>query len=129
MYPKKYINHYSHKSSTMYSFEKLYDLSGLQDIHQDDEGFIRVIKDAFINHTPSDANKMLNACHSGDWQQVGFLAHKLKSSIDILKIMSIKDDIRTIEANAKLKKGLTILPELVQKVNIVIAMTAKQMNE
>ncbi len=113
----------------MYSFEKLYDLSGLHDIHQDDEAFIRVIKDAFINHTPSDANKMLNACHSGDWAQVSFLAHKLKSSIDILKIMSIKDDIRTIEANAKMKKELSILPELVQKVNIVITMTAKQMNE
>ena len=128
MFPKKYIN-YPIKSNTMYSFEKLYDLSGLQEIHQDDESFIRIIKDAFINHTPSDANKMLNACNSGDWAQVSFLAHKLKSSIDILKIMSIKDDIRTIEANAKVKKELTILPELVKKVNIVIAMTAKQMNE
>ena len=128
MFPKKYIN-YPNQSNTMYNFERLYDLSGLKEIHQDDEAFIRIIKDAFINHTPSDANKMLNACNSGDWAQVSFLAHKLKSSIDILKIMSIKDDIRTIEANAKLKKGLTVLPELVQKVNIVIAMTAKQMNE
>ena len=113
----------------MYSFDKLYDLSGLREIHQDDESFIRIIKDAFINHTPSDANKMLNACNAGDWAQVSFLAHKLKSSIDILKIISIKDDIRVIESNAKQKKQLTGLPELVQKVNIVITMTAKQMNE
>lgn len=113
----------------MYTATKLYDLSGLQEIHQDDEAFIRIIKDAFINHTPSDANKMLNACNSGDWAQVSFLAHKLKSSIDILKIMSIRDDIRTIESNAKTKIHLTNLPELIQKVNIVIAMTAKQMNE
>ena len=108
---------------------KLYDLSGLTEIHQNDEAFIRIIKDAFINHTPSDANKMLNACNSGDWAQVGFLAHKLKSSIDILKIMSIRDDIRVIESNAKKQTSLTGLPELIQKVNIVIAMTAKQMNE
>lgn len=128
MFPKKYIN-FPYKSNTMYSFEKLYDLSGLQEIHQDDEAFIRIIKDAFINHTPSDANKMLNACNSGDWAQVSFLAHKLKSSIDILKIMAIKDDIRTIEFNARMQTGLKTLPELVQKVNIVIAMTAKQMNE
>ncbi len=113
----------------MYTATKLYDLSGLQEIHQDDEAFIRIIKDAFINHTPSDANKMLNACNTGDWAQVSFLAHKLKSSIDILKIMSIRDDIRTIESNAKTKVQLTHLPELIQKVNIVIAMTAKQMNE
>ncbi len=113
----------------MYQLEKLYDLSGLKEIHQDDESFIRIIKDAFINHTPSDANKMLNACNAGDWSQVSFLAHKLKSSIDILKIKSIKDDIRLIESNARQKKQLTHLPELVQKVNIVITMTAKQMNE
>lgn len=112
----------------MYS-SRLYDLSGLQEIHQNDESFIRIIKDAFINHTPSDANKMLNACNSGDWAQVGFLAHKLKSSIDILKIMSIRDDIRTIEVNAKKLVQLTELPELIQKVNIVVTMTAKQMNE
>ena len=128
MFPKKYINYYI-KSNNMYNFEKLYDLSGLQEIHQDDQAFIRIIKDAFINHTPVDANKMLNACNAEDWAQVSFLAHKLKSSIDILKIMSIKDDIRTIEANAKKKTELSVLPELVQKVNIVIAMTAKQMNE
>ena len=128
MFLKKFIN-YSDKSNTMYTFEKLYDLSGLQDIHQDDDTFIRIIKDAFINHTPSDATKMLNACHAEDWAQVSFLAHKLKSSIDILKIISIKDDIRIIESNAKLKTQLTGLPELVQKVNIVITMTAKQMNE
>lgn len=113
----------------MYTATKLYDLSGLQEIHQDDEAFIRIIKDAFINHTPSDANKMLNACNSGDWAQVSFLAHKLKSSIDILKIMSIRDDIRTIESNARTLIHLTVLPELIQKVNIVITMTAKQMNE
>jgi len=115
--------------SIMYNIEQLYDLSGLKEIHQNDETFIRIIKDAFINHTPADATKMLNACSAGDWTQVGFLAHKLKSSIDILKIASIKDDIRTIEMNARQKKQLTSLPELVQKVNIVIAMTAKQMNE
>ncbi len=128
MFLKKYTN-YLKQSNTMYSFEKLYDLSGLQEIHQDDESFIRIIKDAFINHTPSDANKMLNACNAGDWAQVSFMAHKLKSSIDILKIMSIKDDIRTIETNAKLQTSLHSIPELVQKVNIVITMTAKQMNE
>lgn len=108
---------------------QLYDLSGLQEIHQNDESFIRIIKDAFINHTPSDANKMLNACNTGDWAQVSFLAHKLKSSIDILKIMSIRDDIRIIELNAKKQVELTELPHLIQKVNIVVAMTVKQMNE
>lgn len=113
----------------MYNIEKLYDLSGLKEIHQNDETFIRIIKDAFISHTPSDATKMLNACNSGDWAQVSFLAHKLRSSIDILKIISIKDDIRTIEAHAKQQQHLTKLPELVQKVSIVIAMTARQMNE
>jgi len=116
-------------ANIMYNIDQLYDLSGLKEIHQNDETFIRIIKDAFINHTPADATKMLNACSAGDWAQVGFLAHKLKSSIDILKIACIKDDIRVIESNARLQKQLTALPELVQKVNIIIAMTAKQMNE
>jgi HPt (histidine-containing phosphotransfer) domain-containing protein len=119
----------NYNSNIMYNIDQLYDLSGLKEIHQNDETFIRIIKDAFINHTPADATKMLNACCAGDWAQVGFLAHKLKSSIDILKIASIRDDIRAIESCAKHQTQLTSLPELVQKVNIVIAMTAKQMNE
>ncbi len=127
MFLKKYTNRTN--PIPMYNFDQLYDLSGLREIHQNDETFIRIIKDAFINHTPSDATKMLNACHAGDWAQVSFLAHKLKSSIDILKIVSIKDDIRTIESNAKKQVQLNSLTELVQKVNIVITMTAKQMNE
>jgi HPt (histidine-containing phosphotransfer) domain-containing protein len=127
MYQKKLTNCVN--SDFVYNIEQLYDLSGLKEIHQNDETFIRIIKDAFISHTPADATKMLNACSAGDWPQVGFLAHKLKSSIDILKIASIKDDIRAIESNARQQKQLTSLPELVQKVNIVIAMTAKQMND
>ncbi len=127
MYPKKFIS--IPNPNIMYNIEQLYDLSGLKEIHQNDESFIRIIKDAFINHTPADATKMLNACSAGDWAQVGFLAHKLKSSIDILKIVSIKDDIRTIELHARQQVQLTSLAELVQKVNIVIAMTAQQMNE
>jgi len=64
--------------------------------------------------------ELQDALRQEQWERVGKLAHKLKSTIDSMGITSLKDDIRTIEANGKHQQNTDILAPLVQRVTEVV---------
>jgi hypothetical protein len=70
---------------------------------------------------------MVAACEKKNWEQVGKLAHKLKSTIDTMCINSLKDDIRLIEKNGKDKNNIESIPVLVAKADKVISQVTEQL--
>lgn len=111
------------------SNEKLYDLTFLENMENADEEFVNTLKGVFINTTPPASKQMVEACNAQDWDTAGKIAHKLKSSIDILNIASIKSDVKAIEHSAKEKTNLEALPSLARKVDEVIRLAAEQMEQ
>ncbi len=109
--------------------EKLYNLADLKLIQKDDEGFVKNIVGLFINNVPKNASEMVIACDNSDWERVYFLAHKMKSSIDLVNIESIKSDIRRVELNAKTRQNLEEIPEKAALINTVVEKAAAQMKE
>src|SRR6185312_5860946 len=85
---------------------RLYDLSMVQSVSGGDEGFIRKMVALFIDTVPQNVQDLKNALEAENWEQVGKTAHKLKSTIDSMGIKSIRQEIRTVEANARQKEGL-----------------------
>ena len=78
--------------------------------------------DQFSFDVVSEVNmqELKNALGVENWDQVGKTAHKLKSTIDSMGIKSIRQEIRTVEANAKTKEDLEAIPALVARIDAVI---------
>ena len=99
---------------------KLYDLSMVQSVSGGDEGFIKKMVALFIETVPQNVNDLKKALQEENWDQVGKTAHKLKSTVDSMGIKSIRQEIRTVEANSKQKQSLEEIPALVATIDAVI---------
>ena len=104
----------------MLPVNKLYDLSMVQSVSGGDEGFIKKMVALFIETVPQNMDELVKATQTENWDQVGKTAHKLKSTVDSMGIKSIRQEIRTVEANAKQKTQVEQIPALVEKIGSVI---------
>jgi CheY-like chemotaxis protein/HPt (histidine-containing phosphotransfer) domain-containing protein len=100
--------------------QRLYDLTMVQSVSGGDEGFIKKMVALFIETVPQNMDDLKNAVQAENWEQVGKTAHKLKSTIDSMGIKSIRQEIRTVESNAKQMESLTEIPSLVTMIDNVI---------
>jgi len=106
---------------------KLYDLTLVNELARGSAEFILNLSKIFIDTVPPTSKEMVAACEKKNWEQVGKLAHKLKSTIDTMCISSLKDDIRLIEKNGKDKKNIESIPALVEKADKIISQVTEQL--
>jgi len=69
---------------------------------------------------PQNLDELSKATVAENWEQVSKTAHKLKSTVDSMGIKSIRQEIRTVEANAKQLQSLEEIAPLVEKIKAVI---------
>jgi CheY-like chemotaxis protein len=100
--------------------QSLYDLSMVRAVSGGDEGFIKKMVQLFVETAPPTVEELQQALQGQQWDRVGKLAHKLKSTIDSMGISTLKDEIRTIESNGKHQQHTEAIPALVQKVAEVV---------
>ncbi|TPE43147.1 PAS domain S-box protein [Pontibacter mangrovi] len=86
--------------------EPLYDLTLLEKIARGNEAFITRTKQLFIQTVPVTVSEMQGKAQIGDWPAVSAAAHKLKPTIDTMRIEKLKDVVRRIESNAKAEENL-----------------------
>lgn len=104
--------------------EKLYDLSLVNEIADNNQDFIKTLLQIYLDTIPATSKELLHELSLHNWEQAGKLAHKLKSTIDTMLIVSIKDDIRTIEHCGKTKERTHLMLPLAQKVDAIIHQVA-----
>jgi PAS domain S-box-containing protein len=107
--------------------EKLYNLQLVSELARGNQEFITNLAQIFIDTVPVTSKEMVEACKLQNWEQAGKFAHKLKSTIDTMCINSIKEDVRTIEANGKNQADVANIPALVKKVDYVISQVTEQL--
>jgi HPt (histidine-containing phosphotransfer) domain-containing protein len=100
--------------------EKLYDLSTVASIGGGDPAFVKKMAQLFIDTMPKNFDDMNVALQSNDWVSVGKLAHKMKATIDSMAIVSIQQDIRTLEQNGKNSQSIESIPSLVERITSVL---------
>ena len=109
------------------SSEKLYDLSMVESIAGGDSVFIKKMVQIFLDTIPPSIDQLNDELQKQDWDALSKLAHKMKSTIDSMGIVSLKDVIRHIESNGKQKNNLESLPAWVKQVDEVLKESIQQL--
>lgn len=101
----------------------LYDLSGLQSLSRGNPKFTERIKQLFVQTVPETVADMQQKHAAADWSGVSAAAHKLKSTIDMMRIGTLKEVVRRIESNAKnqtdlqaVSKDLALLQAVLEEI-------------
>ncbi len=107
--------------------KKLYDLTMVRAVSGGDEGFIKKMIHLFIETVPPSLHDLKEASSEKQWEKVGKVAHKLKSTIDSMGIESLKEDIRNVEANGKHQQDIEAIPPLIQKIDTIVINCIQQL--
>jgi CheY-like chemotaxis protein len=109
--------------------EKLYDLTMIHGLSGGDEAFIRQMVELFIDTMPASTEELQTTLDKKQWEAMGKLAHKLKSTTGSMGMDSIKEEVRAVEQNCKKNENLEETPVLVKKVILVINQTVAQLKK
>ena len=94
----------------------LYSLSQLEELSSGDEVFITKMVDMFIDMVPKSIDSMVDALANEAYEDLGKAAHKLKPTIDMMGIVSLKQTIRTLEKDGKESLNIDNIPVLLEEV-------------
>ena len=81
--------------------EKLYNTESILRSHGGDTAFVKYIAELFVENLPEMAVELKKAYQTKDWYHVHFYAHKMKATIDLFSIESLKNLIREVETEGK----------------------------
>jgi CheY-like chemotaxis protein/HPt (histidine-containing phosphotransfer) domain-containing protein len=107
--------------------KKLYDLTMIHGLSGGDEAFIRQMVELFVDTMPTSMLEFQVTLDQKQWDAMGKLAHKLKSTTGSMGMDSIKDEIRAVELNCKKNENLKETPALAKKCIQVINQTVEQL--
>ena len=74
-----------------------YNLDYLQQVFQGNEAMVHRILDSFEAQVPGYLNEMESRWRNGDWQNIHPIAHKARSSINMLGMKPLLEDVLQIE--------------------------------
>lgn len=109
--------------------EALFDLEVLLQQVGGDEAFMKSMVESYIDKTPEQIQDLAEACQQGDWQQVGALAHKLKSPARMMGMKTITEMLLDIERSGKQVENTQEIPAKVQEVEMLIYAAIKEMKK
>ncbi|MBS4062998.1 MAG: PAS domain S-box protein [Chitinophagaceae bacterium] len=109
--------------------DELYDLSGLKEISQGNDAFIEKMVKLFCEQSPVMVEQIKEAYLNNRLEMMGAIAHKLKPSIDNLKINSLKSIIRAIEKAGKENNKSEELQNQIQLTEEIINQTIKKLSQ
>jgi HPt (histidine-containing phosphotransfer) domain-containing protein len=132
----KYLHIDAKKVPSLYKSEdliapgkKLYSLDGLVAmVGKDPEPIIEMIH-LFISTTPPLWDELLQESNQNNYIRIAELAHKIKASVNIMDINSLKDVIVDIETNARLNDPEHKLESLIAYFSETLGMTIEQLRE
>ncbi|MCB9240277.1 MAG: Hpt domain-containing protein [Flavobacteriales bacterium] len=96
--------------------EQLYSLEQLEAMSAGDEAFINKMVEMFIHMTPEAVDRMVTSLANDDLEDVGAAAHKIKPSIDMMGITSLRQKIRDLEQWGKNRTNVDQIPDLLDDV-------------
>ncbi len=101
------------------SKKKLYDLTHLISMVGKDEGLKKMLI-IFLESTPKILNELIEDYEKNNFEKIAQNAHKMKSSIDMMRIHSLSDDIRKIDKTDKVFDNIDNLPQIIEKIRTIL---------
>lgn len=109
--------------------DKLYDITMIRDMIGDDDELRHMIG-IFLKSTPGSLSDFNDGYSENNADKIALNAHKMKSSLDMLGIKKLHDDIRKIDKDDKVREISPIeLDAIIQKMNAVLEKVFEQLRE
>jgi PAS domain S-box-containing protein len=93
------------------------DFSYLEKVSGNNKDFIREIAEAFIKSIPTSIQELDNYSENENWVELARVAHKIKPSITLLGVHSLKDKIVKLEDEARLHQNPWQITKLSKEVS------------
>jgi hypothetical protein len=74
----------------------------------------------FIEQMPSLVSEMLDHYQKGDYKMMGYLAHKLQPSFEMMGVVILNDAITEVERLGKLELNNGALPDLLSFIQTTV---------
>lgn len=109
--------------------EKLYNLESLNEIVDNDQEEVKEMLQMFLDLAPATLTEMQEAYQEQNYEELGKLAHKLKSSLRLMEIKKLEPVILAIEKDSKEKRNLKNLDALMNELNELLPKAIEQIRE
>ncbi len=116
-------------TSKLGSEATLFDLTRLQEISRGNNDFVKKMIGLFLQQVPLSIQEIRELAHKGEFEKMRSIAHRIKPSIDNLRILSVAPQIRVIELWDPSKGTLNELNDLIAKIDGVIASVVVELNK
>jgi HPt (histidine-containing phosphotransfer) domain-containing protein len=111
------------------STEKLYDITSIREMLGDEEEVKRMMA-IFLESTPISLQDMNDGFKEDDADKLARNAHKMKASLDMLKVNDLYEVVRKIDKDFKVEEiPQDELEEIVAKMNSVLEKVFEQLKE
>jgi len=94
-----------------------YDLTYLQQVFHGNEAMVQQIVELFLEQAPQFSVEMDMCIRQARWSDLHPVAHKLKSSVNMLGMAGLASLVLEIERKSKFNQDLASLPGLVSDLN------------
>ncbi len=94
---------------------KYVDLSYLESIGEGDNKFKNELVEIFRNQIPIFIKQLTENLNNKNYDEIGAIAHKAKSSVAMLGITELINDMEKLEMDTKANKNIESYPKLVQR--------------
>ncbi len=94
-----------------------YDLTYLQQVFHGNEAMVQQIVELFLEQAPQFSVEMDMCIRQARWSDLHPVAHKLKSSVNMLGMAGLAPLVLEIERKSKFNQDLASLPGLVSDLN------------
>ncbi len=94
---------------------KFVNLSYLKSVAENDNNIIIEFINIFKSQVPEFIKELNTAYNAKDWQTLGAVAHRAKSSVAMLGITQLESDMKNLEISAKEEKEIEKYPLIISK--------------
>ena len=108
---------------------KLFDLSTLKDMLDDDNAAVNMMLTKFLELSPKLLEDINISFENRNFEKVKRIAHEMKPSIDILNIEDLKSEIRLIEKHSADSTEFADLKRQMSKLNNIYNQVLKEIGE
>ena len=108
---------------------QLWNMSYLNEITGGSKEFIIEMIDVFLMQTPGYFEELLGAVQSADWKTAGDVAHKIKPTLAFMGAEQAREDMQTVERNARNLENLDSLPSKVNALHETCTLLFAQLKE
>ena len=108
--------------------KKFINLSYLKSVSEGDNNIIIEFLNIFKSQVPEFIEELNESYNNKDWQTLGAVAHRAKSSVAMLGITQLERDMKNLEISAKEEKEIEKYPLIISKFEEISKLVLKELD-